>query len=918
MDEANIRKHLRNKPGEKATEASEENGSVRDHLLSSAFASANKGSIPEKSGDNNAPNKVNSVQDAWQTIVSKVTTATEDAALKGIASEKLQSTNFVLLQTTGNDAPAASDLQPSDRGAGRRHLMDYLKTHDSTQDNPPQNSTPIRANEAVPKASDSQQNAPAADSKPSQKTPDVGSLMEALKNNDPSATGICNAADAKASLLLPGKPPDSAPQPVIPADGMPKVNSQERPQATSSPRTASGAAPDQNTKPVDPRSIDTAPKTLDFGTTGRPGVDNATKLTTGESYARVSDSRPGDPIRGTNDQVRTADSGFTPDSSRSGLAPKEQGHDNSITAGKFNNSDFGARSFDNNVRDIADHSRGSITAENSRPSQEFVTRTSFTDTQVQRFDSLQRSISEQIREPERRAGLLEQTNFIATVFAGIATLQERQTPISARMDFSPLSFSRATIIDGEIQNAFRVSATIPLLSTRIESAERVSDRSNLATMIALSPDRNAAVSLISPADRADRSSLINSSIVVGERNSSISLLPSERGISGLQQDGKSISTNQDRGAAELASKVSIIRTDDSAIAAAKVSSNTVSVTGDRGSLGLAGELSATQGQKTASEAQIAGAKHTADAAIAGKPGDKIADPNAAELSGKVNGIKISSSGQISDSITAAITVRQVAASIDAATAAQKGDLTIVDGEFEVDEKGKPTRRIKDSDKRYLTGVELTLGAILMISGAAKLREERSEEAERVLRDKNVNEEEQNTQKILHRRTHLVLHGQTLQSIAEDIFQNAAVAWLIADMNASNIKEEWIDGKRVIELRSRQVLELPEPEEINDFMARLRKDFKIDQLVTVVAESTIDRELVNNFLGSVSGAAPNTQISLSTETIQLQPTLPALSIHMGDPEDLPVTSGIASLVKDISLRVGRLVKRPTGKLGTVSS
>ncbi|MBX9686344.1 MAG: hypothetical protein K2X27_06550 [Candidatus Obscuribacterales bacterium] len=259
---------------------------------------------------------------------------------------------------------------------------------------------------------------------------------------------------------------------------------------------------------------------------------------------------------------------------------------------------------------------------------------------------------------------------------------------------------------------------------------------------------------------------------------------------------------------------------------------------------------------------------------------------------------------------------------DAITAATKVESIGVqdegDGEAaELDEDGLPVLKIRDrSEKRYLTGVELTIAAVIALSGAAKVRDEQNDTAA-VPADLDLNDPAQ--QNILHRRTHLVCPGDTLHSIAESLYQNQAVAWLIADMNAANIKEAWIDGKRVVELKSRQQLELPQAEEVSAFMSKLKKDFEIDKLVSIVTESTVDRELLNNFLGSVSGAQSpedgkpeKSAAPVSRASAANQSKLPEITIDMGAAEDLDLTAGIKSLVKDFSSRMSKAVKRQSGK------
>ncbi len=116
------------------------------------------------------------------------------------------------------------------------------------------------------------------------------------------------------------------------------------------------------------------------------------------------------------------------------------------------------------------------------------------------------------------------------------------------------------------------------------------------------------------------------------------------------------------------------------------------------------------------------------------------------------------------------------------------------------------------------------------------------------------EDNGNSFKNLHRRTHLVEPGDTLQSIAERYFSDSRVAWLIADLNSAAIDEHGLDVKRVVELKARQSLELPEAEEVQVFLAGIPRDFDIDQrLVTIVNDTMINMEVLKQFLGPIIGS-----------------------------------------------------------------
>lgn len=109
---------------------------------------------------------------------------------------------------------------------------------------------------------------------------------------------------------------------------------------------------------------------------------------------------------------------------------------------------------------------------------------------------------------------------------------------------------------------------------------------------------------------------------------------------------------------------------------------------------------------------------------------------------------------------------------------------------------------------------------------------------------------------LQRRVHLVEANDTLQSIAEKYFADARAAWLIADLNAHAIDERNFEEKRVIELKSRQLLDLPEGVEVREFLSTLPKEFDINQkLVTLVTETAVNIEILRQFLGRLMADAP---------------------------------------------------------------
>lgn len=107
--------------------------------------------------------------------------------------------------------------------------------------------------------------------------------------------------------------------------------------------------------------------------------------------------------------------------------------------------------------------------------------------------------------------------------------------------------------------------------------------------------------------------------------------------------------------------------------------------------------------------------------------------------------------------------------------------------------------------------------------------------------------------VLRRPKWVIEAGQTLDGIAERLFGNADLGWLIADLNASLLRETYIDNKRIVELHSRQEIELPVYQDIQKFNQARKKTWNAENLITIVVERQIDREAVENVLRKVVGA-----------------------------------------------------------------
>lgn len=211
-----------------------------------------------------------------------------------------------------------------------------------------------------------------------------------------------------------------------------------------------------------------------------------------------------------------------------------------------------------------------------------------------------------------------------------------------------------------------------------------------------------------------------------------------------------------------------------------------------------------------------------------------------------------------------------------------------------------TSTFRPSEKRFVTGVEVALAAIIASCGTARIRQNFSEAAtdkhpgiaenlvanehameEEALKEetsavrdstfKDANEKTSKAQQSaerelsddnipgtlrylqthkFNRRTILIGTNDTFVSIAdrELTIDYGNLGWLIADVNLNRIKETYLDGKRIVEVRSRQTIEIPSADDIIAFLRHRKKENKAENLITIVVETQLDRELLNEHLG----------------------------------------------------------------------
>ncbi|MBP9810744.1 hypothetical protein KBF38_20745 [bacterium] len=248
----------------------------------------------------------------------------------------------------------------------------------------------------------------------------------------------------------------------------------------------------------------------------------------------------------------------------------------------------------------------------------------------------------------------------------------------------------------------------------------------------------------------------------------------------------------------------------------------------------------------------------------------------------------------------------------------------------VDRQGNVLRgyrlKCQDADLKYITGPEIALSAIIALAGIAKLRTDQSmwqtdstalvqnygaqvydtgktfdsisnSNSNSTLRAKgergdyatsaalNVTEhttekskdESETSTSVFIRPKILVGTNDSLVSIAEQLFNDSGIAWLILQLN-SDVRPIEIEGKTVVRLRSRQEIFIPVYQDIIDFQKTRTKEMSGHNLITVVEENQIDREIIDLAISPMLG-----QNSSNVDPLQTLQALQPLEIVAAEDE-----------------------------------
>lgn len=203
-------------------------------------------------------------------------------------------------------------------------------------------------------------------------------------------------------------------------------------------------------------------------------------------------------------------------------------------------------------------------------------------------------------------------------------------------------------------------------------------------------------------------------------------------------------------------------------------------------------------------------------------------------------------------------------------------------------------RGKKKDLSFI-GPELALAALFISAGIARARGQQGDpsaavaadtapavKAQELARATADHSQQAGRYRALVRPTWLVRPNENLAALAEHLFRDAKLGWLIADLNAPFTNEMYEGGKRIVELRVRQKIELPVWQDIVDFHER-KIDFAIENLVTVVTESAVQSELMQAALAPVMGVVSTPMAPAAVPALRpaqvLQPALAAVVVNV---------------------------------------
>jgi len=159
---------------------------------------------------------------------------------------------------------------------------------------------------------------------------------------------------------------------------------------------------------------------------------------------------------------------------------------------------------------------------------------------------------------------------------------------------------------------------------------------------------------------------------------------------------------------------------------------------------------------------------------------------------------------------------------------------------------------ENHEQRSVSDLQSSLAAASVFSWWRKQTDERKQAND--LANQDSRQAPESMPVFRNRPTLIVGMTDTLSEIAEELFHDPGVAWLIADLNKGASREYWIDGKRIVRLKHRQQIILPIWSDIVEFDKVRPEISRSARIVTIVEETRIDIDLIEATLAGVMGGA----------------------------------------------------------------
>lgn len=103
---------------------------------------------------------------------------------------------------------------------------------------------------------------------------------------------------------------------------------------------------------------------------------------------------------------------------------------------------------------------------------------------------------------------------------------------------------------------------------------------------------------------------------------------------------------------------------------------------------------------------------------------------------------------------------------------------------------------------------------------------------------------------IERPTIIIGTGDTLVSIAESLFRDRKIGFLIAEINRDRTNQYIIEDRTIVEASAKDVMKLPLKEDITEFESRDNRNLDPDKLVTIVSEKAVNKRLIDKVLKPV--------------------------------------------------------------------